>query len=67
MAVSYIHSETAREMLPVRFDQGLDMASALLLYKDNNGDVYWHGSDEMTISEAVLMLEKVKLELIKRS
>ncbi len=67
MAVSYMHSETAREMLNVLAEQGLDMTSALLIYKDSGGDVYWHGSDDMKLSEAVLMLEKVKLELIKRS
>ena len=64
MAVSYIHSEPAREMLQVLAEQGLDMTSALLLYIDGNGDVCWHGSDKMKISQAIWLLEKVKLELL---
>ena len=67
MAVSYIHSEPAREMLQVLTDQGLDMSSALLIYVDGDGDVCWHGSDNIQIAQAVWLLEKVKLELLSRS
>jgi len=67
MAVSYIHSEPAREMLQVLTDQGLDMSSALLIYVDGDGDVCWHGSDNIQITQAVWLLEKVKLELLSRS
>ena len=66
MAVSYIHSEPAREMLQVRTEQGLEMSSALLIYLDGNGDVCWHGSDNMRLTEAVWLMEKVKLELLNK-
>ena len=66
MAVSFIHSEPAREMLQVLTEQGLEMSSALLLYVDGNGDICWHGSDNMQLTQAVWLLEKVKLELLGR-
>lgn len=67
MSISYIHSEPAREILNVLSEQGVDIKTAVLIYKDNHGDVCWHESDNMAISEAILLLEKVKLELLNRA
>ena len=67
MSISYIHSESAREMLKVLTEEGPEMESALLLYTDGNGDIYWHGSDNMKLSQALWLLEKVKLELLSRN
>ncbi|MCP4409323.1 MAG: hypothetical protein GY807_16535 [Gammaproteobacteria bacterium] len=67
MSISYIHSEPARGILNVLSEQGVGIETAVLIYKDNNGDVCWHESDNMAISEAILLLEKVKLELLSRA
>lgn len=66
MSISYIHSEPARAILNVLSEQGVDIKTAVLIYKDSNGDVCWHESDNLQVSEAVLLLEKVKLELLNR-
>jgi len=66
MSISYIHSQPARQILNVLSEQGLDIKTALLIYKDSNGNVCWYESDDLQVSEAVLLLEKVKLELINR-
>ncbi len=54
-------------MLKVLTEEGPEMESALLLYTDGNGDIYWHGSDNMKLSQALWLLEKVKLELLSRN
>ncbi len=66
MSISYIHSEPAREILNVLSEQGVDIKTAVLIYKDSQGDVCWHESDNMELSEAILLLEKVKLELLNK-
>ena len=65
MPVSYIHSEPAREMLETLTAQGPDMKSALLLYVDGDGKIRWRASDDMKLSKALWMLEKVKKELLE--
>ena len=67
MSVSYIHTAPAREMLSVLAKEGPEMTSALLLYTDDAGNIYWHGSDNMKLTQALWMLEKVKMELLSRS
>ena len=66
MAVSYIQSEPAREMLAVLAREGPEMSSALLVFRDGDGIINWRGSDNMSLSDALWMLEKVKVELLKR-
>jgi len=64
MTVSYIHSEPAREMLQAITEHGPDMASALLLYVDGDGEICWRASDDMKTTQALWMMEKVKLTLL---
>jgi len=64
MSLSFIHSETAREMLETLTKHGPDMKSALLLYVDGNGDICWRASDDIKLSSALWMLEIVKKELL---
>lgn len=66
MAVSYIHSESAREMLQVLAEQGLDMSPVPFILVDGNGDICRHGSDNIKVTQAVWLLEKVKSELLGR-
>jgi len=66
MAVSYIHSEPAREMLQALTERGPDMTSALLIYTDKDGDIYWRASDDMQLTQALWLLEKIKTELLTR-
>ena len=66
MSISYIHSEPARGILNVLSEQGVDIQKAVLIYKDSNGDICWHESENLELSEAVLLLEKVKLELLSK-
>jgi hypothetical protein len=47
-------------------EQGVDIQKAVLIYKDSNGDICWHESDNLPVSEAILLLEKVKLELLTK-
>ena len=67
MAISYIQSEPAREMLAVLARDGPQMASALLVFRDADGSINWRGSDDISLADALWMLEKVKAELLKRS
>lgn len=66
MSISYLHSEPARGILNVLSEQGMDIQKAVLIYKDSNGDICWHESDNLPVSEAILLLEKVKLELLTK-
>ena len=67
MTISYIHSEPAREMLQTIAQHGPDMASALLLYVDGEGDICWRASDDIKLSQALWLLEKVKLALLENN
>ncbi len=65
MGVSYIHSDVAREMLNAVTKHGPEMSSAILIYVDAQGEICWCASDNVTRSDAVWQLEKVKLALLQ--
>jgi hypothetical protein len=43
------------------------MTDAVLVYRDNDDDIRWYGTDSVTRSDAVIMLEKVKQSLVAES
>ena len=67
LPVSYIQTEPAREMLTVLSRDGPNMSSALLVFRATDGSINWRGSDDISLADALWMLEKVKTELLKRS
>ena len=67
MSVSHIHSDTAREMLSAVTKHGPDMSSALLVYVDGEGDICWCASDDVTVNQALWLLEKVKLAILENN
>ncbi len=67
MANSFDFSDTANELQRLIFKRGPNITSAVLVYKDSNDDVRWYRSGTLESSEAVIMMEKVKLELTGRS
>lgn len=67
MAESRNISTVTGELLRLVAKTGQNMTAAVVIYKDCNDDVYWYGSENLEKSEAIELLEKVKIELMKTS
>jgi len=60
-------STVTGELLRLVAKTGQNMTAAVVIYKDCNDDVYWYGSENLEKSEAIELLEKVKIELMNTS
>jgi len=60
-------SHTAEGLLSIVLRRGQTMTDAILVYRDNDDDIRWYGSDSLKTTDAVVLLEKVKQALISKS
>lgn len=60
-------SHTADGLLRILVRRGEIMTDVVLVYRDIDGEICWYGSDSLTKSDAVIMLETVKQALISAS
>ncbi len=67
MSESPALSYTAECLLRIIVRRGDTMTDAVLVYRDNDDDIRWYGTDSVTRSDAVIMLEKVKQSLVAES
>jgi hypothetical protein len=67
MSESPALSYTAECLLRIIVRRGDTMTDAVLVYRDNDDDIRWYGTDSVTRSDAVIMLEKVKQSLTSKS
>ena len=56
-------STTAECLLRIIIRRGDTMTDAVLVYRDNNDDIRWYGTDSLKRSDAVIMLDEVKKSL----
>ena len=67
MSESPALSYTAECLLRIIIRRGDTMTGAVLVYRDNDEDIRWYGTDSVTRSDAVIMLEEVKKSLVSKS
>ena len=67
MSDSPAFSHTADSLLRILVRRGEIMTDAVLVYRDSDDGIHWYGSDSLTTSDAVFMLDKVKQSLIMKS
>ncbi len=58
---------TSKQMMHNLLSTESDMKSALLIYRDKDGDIAYQSSTDLGLGDAILMLEKVKLTLLERA
>ncbi len=66
VSVSNNISTVTGELLRLITKKGQDMTVAVVIYKDSNDDICWYGSEDLGMSDAIELLEKVKIELMKK-
>lgn len=67
MSESPALSYTAECLLRIIVRRGETMTGAVLVYRDNDDDIRWYGTESVTRSDAVIMLEEVKISLVSKS
>jgi len=66
VSVSNNVSTVTGELLRLIAKMGQDMTAAVVIYKDRNDDICWYGSEDLGMNDAIDLLEKVKIELMKK-
>lgn len=67
MAKSRKVSPVTGELLRLIAKSGQNMTVAVVIYKDRNDDVYWYGTENLEKSDAIDLLGKVNIELMRTS
>ena len=67
MTVRPALSYTAKDLLRIIVRRGDAMTDAVLVYRNNDGDVRWYGADSLNRSDAIIMLGKVRQSLVSKS
>ncbi len=66
VSVSNNVSTITGELLRLIAKKGKDMTAAVLIYKDSNDDTCWYGTEDLGKNDAIDLLEKVKIELLRK-